>query len=136
VVAARAAAELLRQRPPADYLASCEHQSDLPRHVPHLDILAPLTAVACTTHFPPRIHETGEHVEVITSGKKLTFTAKALPALTLLLSGRPVDLDQATAVAGTEAVEVAKILVKEELCAPLTDELSSGYTGLLTSATS
>ncbi len=31
-------------------------------------------------------------------------------------------------------VEVAEILVKEELCAVLTPELSSGYTGLVTNA--
>lgn len=34
-------------------------------------------------------------VEVLSTGKKLTFKAKALPALRLLLSGRPVPLDRA-----------------------------------------
>ena len=70
------------------------------------------------------------------SGKKLTFTAKVLPALRLLLSGQPVALKQAAAVVGAEAADVAEILVEEDLCAVLTPELSSGYTGLVTNAVS
>ncbi|SEK66105.1 JmjC domain-containing protein [Streptacidiphilus jiangxiensis] len=132
---AQATAELIRQRTPADYLASYEHQTNLPRHVPHLDIFGPLTAVVCTTHFPPRLDETGSAVEVVTSGKKLTFAAKARPALELLLSGQPVDLEQAALAAGAQVRELAAILVEEEICAPLTAELSSGYTGLVTTAT-
>ncbi|GAA3375655.1 hypothetical protein GCM10020367_44300 [Streptomyces sannanensis] len=72
----------------------------------------------------------------MSSGKKLTLSAKALPALRMLLSGRPVPLEQAAAVVGVEVTELAEILVKEELCAVLTPELSSGHTGLVTNAVS
>ncbi|MEU1012241.1 cupin domain-containing protein [Streptomyces sp. NPDC005890] len=129
-----AATTLLGERPPAAYLAAYEQQTTLPRHVPFLDILGPLDAVVCTTHFPPRIQESGETVDVLASGKKLTLAAKALPALRLLLSGRPVVLEQAATLVGAEVAEVAEILVEEELCAVLTPELSSGYTGLVTNA--
>jgi hypothetical protein len=131
-----AATALLGERTPADYLAAYEQETTLPRHVPFLDVLGPLDAVVCTTHFRPRIQESGETVDVLAAGKKLTFAAKALPALGLLLSGRPVALEPAAAVAGAEVAEVAGILVEEELCAVLTPELSSGYTGLVTNAVS
>ncbi|MFJ8795884.1 JmjC domain-containing protein [Streptomyces sp. NPDC102462] len=131
-----AAVRLIGERPPAEFLAAYEQTTALPRHVPFLDILGPLDAAVCTTHFPPQIRENGETVDVVASGKKITLTAKAVPALCLLLSGRPVPLEQAAAVVGAEVVEVAEILVKEEMCAPLTPELSSGYTGLVTNAVS
>ena len=133
---AEAAKALVDDRSPADFLTAHEQETALPRHLPFLDILGPLDAVVCTTHFPPRVVENGETVEVVATGKKLTLTAKALPALQLLLSGGPVLLEQATAVVGREVREVAEILVEEELCAVLTPELSSGYTGLVTNAVS
>ncbi|WP_369234297.1 cupin domain-containing protein [Streptomyces sp. R21] len=131
-----AAAQLVGERSPADFLAAYEQKTTLPRHVPFLDIFGPLAAVVCTTHFPPRIEESVETVHVVASGKKLTLTAKALPALRLLLSGQPVALERAVAVVGAEVTEVAEILVEEELCAVLTPELSLGYTGLVTNAVS
>lgn len=131
-----AAAQLIGERPPVHFLAAYEQATTLPRHVPFLDVLGPLDAVVCTTHFPPQIQENGETVDVVASGKKLTLAAKAVPALRLLLSGKPVSLTEAAAVAGLEVVNVAEILVKEELCAMLTPELSSGYTGLVTNAVS
>ncbi|MFD5257487.1 JmjC domain-containing protein [Streptomyces bobili] len=131
-----AAAQLVGERSPADFLTAYEQETMLPRHVPFLDIFGPLAAVVCTTHFPPRIEESGETVHVVASGKKLTLTAKALPALRLLLSGQPVALERAAAVVGAEVTEVAEILVEEELCAVLTPELSLGYTGLVTNAVS
>ncbi|MFH8771494.1 JmjC domain-containing protein [Streptomyces sp. NPDC017958] len=129
-----AAAQLVGERTPTDFLTAYEQETTLPRHVPFLDILGSLDAVVCTTHFPPRIQERGDTVDVVTSGTKVTLAAKALPALQLLLSGRPVELERAMAVVGAEVPEVAEILVKEELCAVLTPELSSGYTDLVTNA--
>ncbi|MFD7338228.1 JmjC domain-containing protein [Streptomyces violascens] len=133
---AEAAARLIGERPPADYLTGYEQATALPRHVPFLDVLGPLDAVVCTTHFPPQLQETGETVTVVSSGKRLTLAAKAAPALRLLLSGRPVPLERAAALVGAEVAEVAEILVKEEICAALTPELSSGYTDLVTNAAS
>lgn len=131
---ADAAAEILESRSPADFLGN--RQTDVPpaRHVPFLDIFGPLENVVCVAEFPPQVNEQRETVEVVTAGRKLTFAAKALPALRLLLSGQPVNLDQAAGVAGDAVKRVAEILTEEELCASLTPELSSGYTGLVTSA--
>ncbi|MER8099915.1 cupin domain-containing protein [Kitasatospora sp. NPDC094016] len=131
-----AASRLVCQRGPEDFLSAHRQQTAPGRHVPFLGIFGPLRAVVCTTHFPPRLRENGDAVDVMAAGKKLTFAAKALPSLRLLLSGRPVALEQAAAAAGDEIHEVAVALIKEELCAPLTDELSWGYTGLVTDATS
>ncbi|WP_406135317.1 JmjC domain-containing protein [Streptomyces albidoflavus] len=131
-----AATRLIGERSPDEFLAAYEQRAALPRHVPFLEALGPLEAVVCTTHLPPLIERHGETVEVTASGKKLTFAAKAEPALSVLLSGAPVRLDSATVTAGREVSEVAGILVKEELCAVLTPELSSGYTGLVTSGAS
>ncbi|MFI1306902.1 JmjC domain-containing protein [Streptomyces sioyaensis] len=133
---AAAAAQLIGERSPADFLAAYEQATTLPRHVPFLDVLGPLDTVVCTAHFPPQIQKYGEAVDVVASGKKLTFTAKAVPALRLLLSGKPVPVEQAAAIVGAEVAEVAELLVKEEICATLTPELSSGYTGLVTNAVS
>ncbi|MEC3995274.1 cupin domain-containing protein [Actinacidiphila sp. DG2A-62] len=129
-----AALELVRRRTPADFLTAREQEAPVPRHVPFLDIFGPLEAVACITHFPPQVTDHGDTVEVTAAGKKLTFRAKALPALRLLLSGHPAHLTQAAAQVGAEVEQVAHILVQEELCATLTPELSSGYTGLVTNA--
>ncbi|UUN26602.1 cupin domain-containing protein [Streptomyces sp. FIT100] len=131
-----AAARLVRDRGPADFLVAYEQQTNPGRHVPFLDIFGPLDAVVCTAHFPPQINESGEAVDVVTSGKRLTLAAEALPALRLLLSGHPVPLGEAAATIGDDVHEVAEILVKEEICTPLNAELSSGYTGLVTTVTS
>lgn len=131
-----AAIKLIRRRGPADFLTAREQEAASPRHVPFLDIFGPLEAAACITHFPPQITEHGDTVEVVAAGKKLTFTAKTLPALRLLLSGHPVPLARAVAAVGTEVEQVAEILTQEEICAVVTPELSSGYTGLVTNAAS
>lgn len=130
------ATELISLRGPAEFLMLREQEALAPRHVPHLDILGPLESVVCIADFPPRIEESSETVTVLGAGKKLTFAAKAIPALRLLLSGNPVRLDEAARAVGTVVEHVAKILIKEELCASLTPELSSGYTGLVTNARS
>ncbi|MFG2143659.1 JmjC domain-containing protein [Streptomyces sp. NPDC048696] len=131
-----AAARLVVERPPTDFLTAYEQNTAPGRHVPFLDIFGPLDTVVCTTHFPPQVRTSGDTVHVIAAGKRLTLAAKALPTIRLLLSGQPIVLGEAAAVVGAEVVEVAEVLVKEELCAPLTDELSSGYTGLVTNAVS
>ncbi|MFD0314670.1 JmjC domain-containing protein [Streptomyces flavalbus] len=130
-----ATVSLIGSRSPADFLASREQEVAPPRHVPYVDFFGPLTSVVCITNFPPRIVELGEAVEVVAARKKLTFAVKALPALRLLLSGRPVHIEEAASQVGAEVEQVAKILTEEELCAPLTAELLSGYTDLVTSAT-
>ncbi|MFJ8842423.1 JmjC domain-containing protein [Streptomyces cyaneofuscatus] len=129
-------APLVATRTPNDFLAAYEQEVPPARHVPFLGLFGSLGSVVCISHFTPRIEVNGESVNVVASGKKLTFTARALPSLRLLLSGKPVHLDQAAPAAGAEVAEVALILVEEEICAPFTPELSSGYTGLVTNALS
>ncbi|MFD5087342.1 JmjC domain-containing protein [Kitasatospora sp. NPDC058406] len=131
---AAAAARVITARSPADYLAVREREAVTPRHVPFLEIFGPLEAAVCITDFPPLIEENGDTVAVLAAGKKLTFTAEALPALHVLLSGRPVRLAEAVRSVGDEVGLLARILTEEELCAGLTPELFSGYTGLVTNA--
>ncbi|MFD9973238.1 JmjC domain-containing protein [Streptomyces sp. NPDC059017] len=128
------ASRLVAARDPAAFLRHREQEAPPGRHVPFLDIFGPLEAAVCVTDFPPTITEDGEAVVVEAAGKKLTFAAKALPGLRVLLSGRPVRLDEAARSVGAEVETLAKILVEEELCTSLTPELSSGYTGLVTNA--
>ncbi|KWT63796.1 hypothetical protein ADL21_00030 [Streptomyces albus subsp. albus] len=128
---AAAAARLLDERGPAEFLDTVQRQADPARHVPFVAALGPPEAVVCVTEFPPRLHEDGQGVEVIAADKRLVFDPKALPALRLLLSGHPVRLEEAAAHVGADITTVAEILVEEELCAPLNPELSSGYTGLV-----
>ncbi|MCX4659428.1 JmjC domain-containing protein [Streptomyces uncialis] len=128
------ATHLIDARAPEEFLRLREQEAPPGRHVPFLDIFGPLQSVVCVSEFPPLVEEEDETVVVRASGKKLTFASKALPGLRVLLSGHPVQLDEAARLVGTEIDALAKILVKEELCASLTPELSSGYTGLVTSA--
>ncbi|WP_019629345.1 JmjC domain-containing protein [Actinomadura atramentaria] len=131
-----AATALMEASSPADYLAARELESVPPRHIPYLPVLGKAETVVCIADFRPRIEEHGDVVEVSSNGKKLTFTRKALPSLRLLLSGNPVSLPAAVTAVGHEIERVAEIVVREELCAGLTPELSSGYTGLVTNALS
>jgi hypothetical protein len=133
---AATASRLIDAHGPTQFLRLREQEAPPGRHVPFLDIFGPLDAVACVSEFPPLIKEDGETAVVVAAGKKLTFAAKALPGLRLLLSGHPVHLDEAARTVGAEVETLAKILVEEDLCATLTPELSSGYTGLATSAAS
>ncbi|MEU4970506.1 JmjC domain-containing protein [Streptomyces smyrnaeus] len=128
-----AAAEFVRKVSPADYLAAYEQQPFPTRDVPFVDIFGPLEGVVCTIHFRPEIELEGSVVRVTAAGRKILFSGEALPALQLLLSGGPADLQAVEAVVGFGVTEIAETLVKEGLCAPLTPELSSGYTGLVTS---
>jgi hypothetical protein len=48
----------------------------------------------------------------------------------MLLCGQPVDLAAVSTATGLDAAKLADVLIEEELCAEVTDELLSGYTGL------
>ncbi|WP_405613281.1 cupin domain-containing protein [Streptomyces sp. NBC_01511] len=130
-----AAVRHIGSRSPADFLLAREQNVAPPRHVPFLPAFGDLESVVCVSEFRPRVRDLGETVEVLSSGKKLTFKAKALPALRLLLSGRPVHLEQAADTVGDEVYQLAEILTKHEWCAPLTPELAAGLSGLVADAT-
>lgn len=125
--------ELLATYPIDIYLAAREQERPPPRHVATFGVFGPPTAVVCVTDFPPHVEPNGETVDVVAAGKKITFAAKATPALQRLLSGHPVDIEQTATTMGINAAVLAETLIREGVCAELTDELSSGYTGLITS---
>lgn len=126
---------LLADYPVADYLALRERERTPPRQVATGGVFGPPTAVVCVADFPPHIDHHDQTVAVYAGGKKITFADHAEPALLLLLSGRPVDIAEATATTGVDAAAVAAPLIKEGVCAELTEALFSGYTGLVPAGT-
>jgi hypothetical protein len=128
----KAATRLIEDRPFSEFRATRENERAPARHIATHGVFGPLTTVVCVTEFPPSIERHGDVVTVSATGKDITFEARALPALRLLLSGRPVDIDDVTTQAGIDAAILAKALVTEEICAEATPELLSGYAGLVT----
>ena len=126
--------QLLASYPRDVFLTAREQERPPPRHVATFGVFGPLAAVVCVTDFPPRVESDGDTVNVLAVGKKITFKAKATAALQRLLSGHPVGIEQTTAATGVNAAVLAETLIREGVCAELTDELSSGYTGLVTRA--
>ncbi|WP_329349013.1 cupin domain-containing protein [Streptomyces sp. NBC_01261] len=119
--------ELAREYNPERYLAELRANTPPARHLPHIPVFGPLEyAVACT-EFEPVITRASDTVQVVGGGKRLTFHGRAEPALRSLLSGHPVHLtddDQ-------DLTTLAEHLIQEGLCAPLTAESLSAYTGLV-----
>lgn len=122
---------LLLDYPVDGYLAAREQERPPSRHVATGGVFGPPTAAVCVAAFPPRIECTGETVDVLAAEKKITFAARAEPVLRLLLAGHPVDLAAATATTGVDAAVVAEALIKEGVCAEMTEALSSAYIGLV-----
>jgi len=122
--------------PIGKFLESREYERETCRHVPELDLLGDADSVVCVADFPPRTENKGEFIEVISGGRRITFAPAAAPALEFLLSGAPAHLGQIRERTGLDVAQLAKILMEEEICAPLTPELSSGYTGLTTNGVS
>lgn len=115
----------------ADFLDAREHAQPSTRFVDTARVFGPLTDVVCVTAFPPRIEHDGTTVTVLAAGKRLEFAERAEPALRLLLSGHPMNIADVAGTTGIDAATLADVLTKEGLCAELTDELSSGFTGLI-----
>ncbi|MGH3623649.1 MAG: JmjC domain-containing protein, partial [Sciscionella sp.] len=126
---------LLAAYPIADYLAVREQERPPPRHVATGGVFGLPAAVVCVSDFRPQAERRDQTVVVLGGGKKVTFVDKAEPALALLLSGHPVDLAEVTATTGVDAAAVAEPLIKEGVCAELTEALSSGCTGLVPTGT-
>jgi hypothetical protein len=99
------------------------------RHIPYVPALGQLTGAVAVTEFEPTIEvAAGGNLEVRAAGKKLTLAPRAEAILRKLLSGHPVTLDKN---ADPDAIRLATRLIEEGLCAPLTSESFSGYTGLV-----
>jgi hypothetical protein len=129
---ATAASQIVASRSPAEFLTAREYEQSPHRQVATFGIFGAPTAVVCITEFPPRQERHGETIDVLAAGKKTTFAARAAPALYRLLPGQPVGLAETTAAGGLDAAVLANVLVTEGICAELTPELLSGYTGLAT----
>ncbi|QNA75378.1 cupin [Streptomyces sp. So13.3] len=121
-------AALAREYEPQRYLKELRANTPPARHMPHIAAFGPLEYVVAVTEFEPVITREDDIVQVIGGGKHLSFHGRAEPALRALLSGHPVEL----AGDATNLTTLAEILIKEGLCAPLTAESLSGYTGLVT----
>lgn len=120
--------DLAREYDPKRYLAELRANTPPARHMPHIPVFGPLEYIAAVTEFEPVITPSGDTVQVVGGGKCLTFQSRAEPALRSLLSGHPVRLtddDQ-------DLTTLAEHLIQEGLCAPLTAESLSAYTGLVT----
>lgn len=126
---------LLADYPTEVYLAAREQERPPTRHVATRGVFGPPTAVVCVADFPPRIEQHQDTFDVLTTGKKITFAGRALPAVRRLLTGHPVHLTAVTAATGIDANLVAETLLKEGVCAELTEALSSGCTGLIPTET-
>lgn len=133
---ADAAGELVKSYSAEDFLIERERGRRVWRHVNTKSVFGAPTAVVCITEFPPQWEHRDGQLVVTGAGKRITFAPHALPALRPLLSGAPADLGEVTAKTGIDAEALAITLLEEDMCAELTAELRSGYTGLVTSATS
>ncbi|MEU1456840.1 JmjC domain-containing protein [Streptomyces avermitilis] len=119
---------LAHEHDPKRYLAELRANTPPARHMPHIPVFGPLEYVAAVTEFEPVITPSGDTVQVVGGGRRLTFHGRAEPAVRNLLSGHPVHLtddDQ-------DLTTLAEHLIQEGLCAPLTVESLSAYTGLVT----
>lgn len=131
---AEMATRMLLDYPVEAYLRAREETRSPVRYVATGGVFGPPSQVVCVTDFPPRIERQQSTVTVYAVGKKTSFDARAEPALRHLLSGHPVDLGDVTDKTGVDAAKLADVLIKEGLCAEVTEALSSGYTGLIPTA--
>lgn len=132
----QAAMTLLGGESPSAFLQWRETEQPVARHVPALDFLGAPDRLVCVSAFRPTIECQGNVTAVLVAGRRFTFAAAATPALELLLSGHPVTVNDVSTTTGVAARELADLFLKEKICAPLTPELSSGYTDLVTTPTS
>jgi cupin superfamily protein len=126
------AASLVQDYPVDDFLRS--HQQELPaaRHIATRGVFGPPSAIVCITALPPQIERDGDTIAVLAAGKRIVLAERALSPLRMLLSGAPADLNAVESATGVEIGQLVDVLLEEELCAELTPELRSGYTGLVT----
>lgn len=131
-----AVAALAVELTPQDFLDTREYERLAVRHIPSTGLSGEPGAVVCVTDFEPVMRQGEGVVHVLAAGKRITFADRARPALDELLSGHPVDIAETAVRTGVDVEALAGILLKEELCAELTPELSSAYTGLVTNVAS
>jgi hypothetical protein len=116
-----------------DFLAAREREIPPSRHIATHGVFGPPTAVVCVTEFAPHLEELDDTVVLAAAARRIEFGKAALPALQLLLSGRPAGVSEVAAETGVDAAMLAEVLVEEDICAALTPELATGYEGMVTS---
>lgn len=127
--------QLLADHSVEQFLAARERERQPPRHVATCGVFGAPEAIVCVADFPPHVERVEDVVHVVAAGKRVTFAKRAEPALTMLLSGRPVELAKVTADTGVDAGVLAATLIKEGVCAEMTEALSSAFTGLVPTGT-
>lgn len=129
-----AVAALAAARQPADFLATRRREQRSGRHLSTFSTFGPPEQVVCIAEFAPQIDVAADgSISVLAAGRRLRFAAKALTALRPLLSGNPVTVADVAAETGVDAARLAEMLLRENICAEVGPDLSSGYTGLATS---
>lgn len=90
----------------------------------------PTAEVVCLTDFPPHLTAGGHNAVVAVNGRRLAFPAGALPALRLLVSGRPVTVEKVSRTAGADAAELVRPLLDAHFCIEVTGALAEAFAGL------
>lgn len=123
---------LVASYPQEAYLAAREAERPSHRHVSTSGVFGPPTNVFCVADFPPKFVANGDGtIDVVAVGKIHAFAARAEPALRLLLSGNPANVEEVSQLTGVDAGVLAQNLVDKGVCAELTDELAAGFAGLV-----
>ncbi|OQO89773.1 hypothetical protein B1813_22200 [Saccharomonospora piscinae] len=130
VALAAALSKLAVANSPAAYLIDRRQTAAQPRRSVTGGAFGLPEKLVCTTPFVPDIVETSEAVTVIAAGRRLRFAPAATQCVRLLLSGRPVDLADATVTTGVDAHKLGALLLEEGLCTEATPALYSAYTAL------
>ncbi|MGH3565278.1 MAG: JmjC domain-containing protein [Pseudonocardia sp.] len=124
---------LAQSHPPAEFLTGRRREQRPARHLSTFATFGPPERVVCIAEFPPELDTAADgSVTVVAAGRRIRFAGKALPALRLLCSGNPVVVAAVAAETGVDAARIAEMLLRENICAELGPDLSSGYTGLAT----
>lgn len=118
----------------AAYLATREQERPPRRHVTTSGVFGPPRDVVCMTDFPPHFERSGNTIEVLAGNRRLEFVAEFEPALRLLLSGNPVNVADVARTTGFDVEATVKAMLETGICAELTDELASGFAGLIDQA--
>ncbi|WP_233574256.1 cupin domain-containing protein [Amycolatopsis panacis] len=113
------------------YLRLREQERRSRRHVTTAGVFGPPRHVLCMTDFPPYFETNGDTVEVLGAKKAVGFAIEAEPALRLLLSGNPANIEHVSRRTGLDASAIAATLLATGLCAELTEELDAGCAGLV-----
>lgn len=131
--------EVLNDYTPAMMIAERQRTAPPARHV-HLGErwAGPVEAVIAILDYPPQFEITESEVIVRGGEKNLTFDLAAEEPLRILLSGQPVILDpvigQPEQSDKPDLRALARTLLKEGLCAPMTEVLWAGCADMIPTA--